>query len=140
TFTADDNGAFTGGSVTLKTAGSQTVTATDSVTASINGTSNAVTVNPAAPATAAFVQEPTNTTAGVSISPAVTVHVQDAFANNVPSSNVTITILNNAGGGTLSGTTTQSTNGSGVATFSDLSINKSGTGYTLRATTVNAIT
>jgi len=48
TFTAGDAGvhAFTGG-LTLKTAGSRSVTATDTVTASING-SQTVTVTPAA--------------------------------------------------------------------------------------------
>ena len=48
---------------------------------------------------------------------------------------VTLAIQNNAGSGTLSGTTTVAVNtGTGVATFSGLSINKIGTGYTLTAT------
>jgi uncharacterized Zn-binding protein involved in type VI secretion len=42
-------------------------------------------------------------------------------------------ILTNPGGGTLSGTTTQ-TAVNGVATFNNLSINNTGNGYTLRAT------
>jgi hypothetical protein len=46
---------------------------------------------------------------------------------------VTISIANNAGGGTLSGTLTATTNLSGTATFSGLWIDKSGTGYTLAA-------
>ncbi|GFE59357.1 carboxypeptidase regulatory-like domain-containing protein [Geobacter sp. AOG1] len=54
TFTAGDNGThtFTNG-VTLKTAGSQTVTATDTVTSSITGTTGPISVNPAAGNTAA---------------------------------------------------------------------------------------
>src|SRR5262249_40960519 len=39
---------------------------------------------------------------------------------------------NNAGGGTLGGTTTVK-DVNGVSTFSDLAINKTGTGYTLKA-------
>src|SRR5260370_23198247 len=69
----------------------------------------------------------------MAISPAVTVQVLDAF-NNLTSStaNVTLAIGTNPGGGTLSGTTTVAAV-SGVATFSNLSINKTGTGYTLAA-------
>ena len=50
--------------------------------------------------------------------------------------NVTLAIQNNAGpGGVLSGTPTVAVNTTtGVATFSGLSINKAGTGYTLTAT------
>src|SRR5207253_108227 len=89
----------------------------------------------------AFVQGPSSATAGVAISPAVTVNVLDAFSNNVPGASVTIAILNNAGLGTLSGTALAATDATGVAAFSDLSINKAATGYTLQATTaVNSIT
>jgi hypothetical protein len=51
------------------------------------------------------------------------------------SGTVTIAIGTNAGGGTLSGTTSVGTSG-GVATFPALSIDKAGTGYTLSATTL----
>src|SRR5207249_4388079 len=98
-------------------------------------------ISAAAPASASFVQQPSSATAGVSISPAPTVNVQDAFGNNVPGTGVGIAILVNAGTGTLSATTPVNTDASGVATFSDLSIDKAGTGYTLQATTVlNAAT
>ena len=104
-FTADDAGVFTAGTVTLKTAASQTITVKDALVPTVSGTSTAVTVHPAAPAIAAFVQQPTNTTAGVSITPAVTVNVQDAFANNVPGASVTLSIAAgfNPGGGALTG-------------------------------------
>src|SRR5881397_846489 len=46
--------------------------------------------------------------------------------------NVTVAIGANPGSGTLSGTTTVAAV-SGVATFSTLSVNKAGTGYTLTA-------
>ncbi len=46
--------------------------------------------------------------------------------------NVTMAIGNNAGGGTLSGNTTVAA-AAGLATLSNLSLNKAGTGYTLTA-------
>jgi len=80
-----------------------------------------------------FSQQPSNTVAGQTITPAITVQVRDQY-NNVrdhdSSTSVSIAIKNNAGGGTLSGTTPR-TASSGIATFNDLGINKSGTGYTL---------
>ncbi len=63
---------------TLKTAGSQTLTATDTVTSTITGTSAAVTVSAAA-ATHFSVSAPSNATTGGPFS--VTVTAQDAFNN-----------------------------------------------------------
>ena len=65
----------------------------------------------------------------------MTVAVQDAFGNTVTSATdaVTVAIGTNAGGGVLSGVVTVSA-ASGVASFSGLSIDKVGTGYTLVAT------
>jgi len=54
-----DNGVFTA-SVKFHAAGSQTVTATDHANATITGTSTAVTVKPAAPATAVFSVQPSS--------------------------------------------------------------------------------
>jgi hypothetical protein len=80
-----------------------------------------------------FVQQPTQTVAGVAITPAVTVQLIDATGAVVPGALVTIAIGNNPGGGTLSGTTTAMTGATGIATFPNLSINTGGTGYTLVA-------
>ena len=62
------------------------------------------------------------------------VQVLDANDNLVTTdtSNVSLAIGGNPAGGTLSGTTTVAVSG-GVATFSNLSINKAGNGYTLTA-------
>ena len=81
----------------------------------------------------AFSQQPTTTSAGTTISPAVTVLVEDSLGNVVTSNNsiVTLTIANNTGGATLSGTVTIAAV-HGVATFSNLSINNAGS-YTLTA-------
>jgi hypothetical protein len=100
-----------------------------------SATSTGFKITPAAATHLAFDQAPTNTTAGASITPAVTVRALDAFDNldTAYTANVDLAIGTNPGGGTLSGTTpVAATNG--TATFSNLSINRSGTGYTLHAT------
>src|SRR5437762_8092530 len=66
--------------------------------------------------------------------PAVRVTARDASGNTVTSYTglITVAIGANPGGGTLAGTTSVNAV-SGVATFSTLSINNAGTGYTLVA-------
>jgi hypothetical protein len=135
-FTSTDAGQHTfAGGVTLQTAGNQAVTATDTATASITA-SAAVAVNPAAADHLLFLQQPSNTAAGQTINPAVMVAVVDQFGNVVSGDNtdaVTLAIGVNPSGGTLSGTLTL-TVVNGVATFSHLSIDLAGVGYTLHAT------
>jgi hypothetical protein len=85
-----------------------------------------------------FTVQPTNTLPLFAIRPPVKVTAVDAEGNSVPSFTgyVTIAIGKNGGllgPGTLSGTkTVAAVNGS--ATFSDLSIDRPGTGYTLVVT------
>ena len=81
----------------------------------------------AQPTKVVFAQQPTNALAGAAISPAVTVQLQDAGSNPVSQSGVSITLALASGTGTLSGTTTQTTNASGLATFAGLSIDLVGT-------------
>jgi hypothetical protein len=82
-----------------------------------------------------FSNQPQNGQASVALAPSITVTAYDP--NGVPVSSyvgsVTVAIGNNPGGGTLSGTTT-ATAFQGIATFSNLSINNAGSGYTLVAT------
>jgi hypothetical protein len=95
-----------------------------------------IEVIPAAADHLLFLQQPTNTAAGQTISPAVMVAIVDQFGNVVTSDNtdaVTLAIDRNPGGGTLSGTRTV-TVVNGIATFSGLSIDLAGDGYTLDAT------
>jgi hypothetical protein len=81
----------------------------------------------------AFNVQPSHTNAGVAIAPAVTVRILDVLNNLTTSTaNVTLAIGNNPSAGTLSGTTTVAAV-NGTATFSDLSINNIGVGYTLAA-------
>ena len=77
---------------------------------------------------------PASMDAGIVISPPVTVSVQDSVGNPVTSFTNTITIGfgSNPGGATLGGTLSQAAVAS-AATFSNLTINRSGTAYTLTA-------
>jgi hypothetical protein len=87
-----------------------------------------------------FLQQPTDTAAGDTMA-AVIVEIVDQFGNVVIGDNtdtITLSVGNNAGGGTLSGTLTLTVT-NGVATFSDLSIDLPGTGYTLSATTSGSL-
>ena len=122
------NSALTAGvgtfSVTLKTAGSQTIQATDAANGALTGSAT-VSVSPAAASKLAFLQQPTNVMVGATISPAVTVAIEDAYSNVVTSDNsdsVTMAIGPNSGSGTLGGTTTGVPVSGGVATFSNLTI------------------
>ena len=82
----------------------------------------------------AFNVQPSNAVAGASNNPAITVQIQDQFGNltNTNASTITLAIGTNPGGGTLTGTSATAV--AGVATFSSTSINKTGNGYTLVAT------
>src|ERR671922_300253 len=77
-FVAADAGVHTF-SATLKTAGSQSITATDTVTSSITGTQSGIVVTPAAASTFAVAGLPTPRTAGVAGT--FTVTARDAFGN-----------------------------------------------------------
>src|SRR6202012_197008 len=78
----------------------------------------------------AFIQQPSNASAGATITPAVTVVVQDSNGNTVTTATNPVTLAL-AGGTGLTGTLT-ATAQNGVATFSNLSIANAGT-YTLSA-------
>ncbi len=120
-----DNGVHTF-SATLKTAGAQSITAMDAVTGTIAGTTADILVSPAAANRLVFGMQPSDTTAGAAINPAVTVIVQDAYQNVVTtdSSTVTLTLTD----GTFEGgsNTTTATASGGVATFSAIKIDAAG--------------
>ncbi len=109
-----------------------------SLTASSGGltgaTSSGFNITPGVATQLAFSTQPGGGTAGIAWTQQPVVTIQDALGNTVTSSsmNVLLSLGTNPGSGNLSGTATLSASG-GVATFSGLSINKSGTGYTLTA-------
>src|SRR5215471_13958563 len=117
-----------------------TASSTPSNTAATSAAFNVT--GPGAPAKLAFIHGPSNTAAGGTITPAVTVAVEDASGNVETSDNATqvsLAIGTNPAGGTLSGGSAV-TVASGIATFSGLSINTAGTGYTLTASSIPSYT
>ncbi len=84
-----------------------------------------------------FTQQPTDAVAGTTIGPAIVLNLEDDLGNplSADNSSVTLAIFTGPDGGRLLGTAVeQAVNG--VATFSDLSLPKSGT-YTLLASDGN---
>ncbi|HEY3323559.1 MAG TPA: PKD domain-containing protein [Planctomycetota bacterium] len=134
TFTSSDNGVKTL-SATLKTAGAQSITATDKNNSNINGSQAGIQVNAGPASKLAFTTHPGNGNGGAYLPVQPVVTVQDAYGNTAVSdgSDVTLAIQNNPGNATLGGTVKVAA-ANGVASFSGLSIDKVGTGYTLQAT------
>jgi len=109
-------------------------TLTAAATGLTSATSNAFNITVGGAAGLAFRIQPTNASAGATITPAVRVAVIDAGGNTVTGSTASITLAfgSSPQGAVLGGTTTVAAV-AGEATFSDLSIAMAGTGYTLVA-------
>src|SRR5207245_2255599 len=109
-------------------------TLTGTATGLTTAGSTSFDITPGAAAQVVFTVQPTTTTAGATIAPAVQVTAQDAQGNTATgfSGNITVALGANPGGGTLSGTTAIAAT-AGVASFANLSINRTGTAYTLVA-------
>jgi hypothetical protein len=89
---------------------------------------------PSSPATKlAFLQQPSNASTGATITPAVTVVVEDSSGTPVTSATNAVTIALTTGSG-FTGTLT-ATPQNGIATFANLSVSAAGT-YTLTASSV----
>jgi lysophospholipase L1-like esterase len=136
----NNSGGSINSSTGLYTAGTTAnVTDTVRVTDSFGSTADASALVVGEPNRLAFIVQPKpNSTAGQDLAPSlqtIQIAIQDQFGNVVPTATnaVAIGIQNNVGSGTLSGTTTQNAV-NGVASFNNLSINHSGNGYTLQAT------
>ena len=86
----------------------------------------AFSVSAGVPTHLVFTQEPTDTVAGVVISPAVSVQMKDGFGNDVPSAGVSVSVVLSSGTGLLTGTTSQLTDGNGRVAFGDLMLTVSG--------------
>ena len=89
----------------------------------------------------AFVAEPSTAHAGAFITPAVQVAVEDTLGvvDTTFSGGITLTLSTNPTAAVLSGTTTVVVV-TGVATFSDLTVNNVGSGYVLSAATAGLST
>ncbi len=125
-------------SATLKTAGNQTITVTDTsgtgIGGTLTGTSSTIAVSPGAVTTLTFTQQPTSHASGVVIQPSVSVSLFDSYSNPVTSGSyqVTVSLSGAAATTTLSGTTSVMSS-NGVAVFSNLVVNGPGIGLTLQA-------
>ena len=96
------------------------------------------TITVGAAAKLGFTPAPANGFVGVTLSPIV-VQIQDAYGNPVLQSGTSVTLTLN--GGTLAGgTTTQTTDGNGQATFNDLLIMESATGINFSAAAAGLLT
>ena len=90
-----------------------------------------------------FVQQPTSTSVNTAIAPPVTILATAVLtaggSKPIPNVSITVNAVNNNGTpATLNGTTTQITNGNGIATYSDLSETKTG-GYALTVTAAQVL-
>ncbi len=112
TFTAADAGRYAFG-VILETAGTQSITATDTVTASITGTQSGIVVNPAAAASFVVGTDQTTYTAGDTIT--LTVTAYDAFGNVATGYSGTVTFSSSDPQAALPSDSTL-TNGTGTFT------------------------
>jgi hypothetical protein len=111
-----------------------TLTATDGTLTS--ATSSSFDIALGAAAKVVFTQQPSSSTGGIAFATQPRVAVEDAGGNIVSSdsSNVTLAIGTNPGGGTLTCTSNPLAGVGGVAAFSGCTIDKAGNGYTLIAT------
>jgi hypothetical protein len=110
--------------VTLKTAGTQSITA---ASGGLTGSQSGIQVNPAAASKLVFGQQPTGAVAGQVLGPAVTVQVEDQFNNVVTTSSasVILAIASGPSGAILGGTTTLAAT-HGIAIFRDLTLSNYG--------------
>jgi len=134
TFTAADAGVHTF-SVTLKTAGTQSLTATDTTTASLYSTDGGITVKPAA-ASRFILSAPASVSAGVPFS--LTLTVQDAYGNVVTGYTGTIHFASTDTRATLPKNYTFTAADKGVHTFTGLVLRKRGTQKITLTDTLNS--
>jgi hypothetical protein len=96
------------------------------------GTSAQFTITAGPVNTLTILVQPSDTVCSANITPPVQVKAVDAFANVIAGQSIAVALI--AGMGALSGTSPQSANASGIATFDDLSIDTRGPGKVLRFT------
>jgi hypothetical protein len=122
------DGVATFSNLVITASGTYTLTATDGALSGANSSSFFI----ADSAKLGFLQEPTQTTAGVAISPAVTVAVEDQAGNTITTDTSTVILTINQGSFANGSTTVAAQAVNGVATFNNLVIDATGS-YTLFA-------
>ena len=133
-----ESGNATFANVSLNKVGSgYTLKATDTTTpAATVATGNAFNIVAGAAKTVTFTTQPAANVSIVAGTPIPLVaHVVDAGGNAVSAQNITLAIGSNAGGSTLAvSANPAASDNNGDATFANVSLNKSGSGYTFKAT------
>jgi hypothetical protein len=122
TFIAADAGRHTFSAI-LKTTGTQSLTATDTTTASITGTDGGITVQPAA-ASKFVLTGPSSVTHGVPFR--LTLTVEDAYGNVVTGYTGTVHFRSSDGTATLPANYTFTAGDAGAHTFTGLVLHKRG--------------
>ncbi len=115
TFTSSDQGVHTF-TVALKTAGTQSITATDTATAGVTGTDGGITVNAAAASKVIVAGFPSPITAGVAGS--FTVTARDSYGNIATTYLGTVHFTSSDGNASLPANYTFTASDAGVHTFS----------------------
>ena len=108
-----------------------TFTVSTSSDTNVVSSGSAITLTAGAASKLAFVQGPASGFAGTALSPAITVQVQDQSGNPVSGSGRTVTLTPSAG--VIDAGASASTDSSGRATFSGVTINTAALGLTLTA-------
>jgi hypothetical protein len=123
------NGIATFNNIIILNAGTYSLTASDGTLAG----ATSINFTLSGSAKLGIVTQPTQTLAGTAVNPAVKVAVQDVAGNTIAADNSTITLTINTGSFANGSTTLTAQAVNGVATFSNIVINTTGS-YTLFAT------
>jgi hypothetical protein len=137
TFTATDAGQHTFSAI-LKTAGSQSLTATDTATGTITGSQTGITVNPAAAASFVVAGYPSSITAGTSH--ILTVTASDQFGNIATGYSGAITLSSSDPKAVLPANYTFTSGDAGVHTFSAILRSAGSQSITSKDTVTSSIT
>ena len=133
----DVNGTATFSNLTWNTAGTYTIAAS-ATGLTATGNSGSFTISPTNPVNLVFTTQPTTTSAGSAVSTTV-VKIEDSFGNVITSSSDPVT-LTPVGPGAFDPSSTPTVNAvNGVATFSNLILDTSGS-YTLSASSTDGAT
>ncbi len=124
---------FSGLQITSINGSPYTIHVADTTHATVTATdTNQIVVNAGAPSTFVFVDQTSNAIAGQAMDPPVTVQTTDSFGNVSPANGVLVTLTPSAG--TIASGATATTDSTGFATFSAITIDTAGSNLTLTAT------
>lgn len=102
-------------------------------------TSTTFTITPGPAASLRFAVQPNTTTAGTAMTPAVAVQLQDKYGNATPQpANIALALSTAPTGATLGGTLNAATAANGLATFSNVILQRAGS-YTLSASAAGLV-